>query len=106
MTERLAQLEKLYEADPDDPFVPYGIALEHAKTGDHDAALHWLDRTLEIDVDYCYAWYQKGRILDEAGRPDEARAALQQGITQAKQTGTPDSLHAAEEMQALLETIG
>lgn len=105
MTERLAQLEKIYQTDPDDPFVPYGIALEHAKTGEYDTALRWLETTLELDANYSYAWYQKGRILDEAGRPDEARTALTQGIAQAKQAGTPDSLHAAEEMQTLLETI-
>ena len=106
MSDRLAQLEKLYQADPDDPFVPYGIALEHAKTGAHAEALRWLETTLQTDPNYAYAWYQKGRVLADAGRADEARQALQDGITQARQTNTAESLHAAEEMQGLLETIG
>ena len=106
MSDRLAQLEKLYETDPSDPFVPYGIALEHAKAGETDTALRWLDTTLEADANYVYAWYQKGRVLADAGRGDEARQVLQQGIDQAQRAATPETLHAAEEMQGLLETIG
>jgi len=101
MTDRLDQLKKLYDADPDDAFCTYGIALELAKSGQHDEALSWLKKTLEIDADYFYAYYQQGRILSEQGDDDAALAALDAGITAAK--GKDD--HAAGEMQELRASI-
>jgi len=101
MTDRLEQLKKLYAADPNDAFCTYGIALELAKTGQHDEALDWLKKTLEIDADYFYAYYQQGRILSESGNDDAAIEALNTGIAAAK--GKDD--HAAGEMQELLMSI-
>ncbi len=106
MIDRLAQLTKLHQADPTDPFCTYGIALEHAKAGDHEKALTWLDKTLRIDPHYGYAYYQKGKILSEMGREEQARELLRQGIATARQAGGPDNLHAAQEMGDLLESIG
>ena len=103
MSERLEQLRKLYDADASDPFITYGMALEHAKAGDHDEALRWLDQTLELDADYCYAYYQKGRLLGEMGRDDEARQVTRLGIERAKAAG---EAHAAAELEALLESLG
>jgi tetratricopeptide (TPR) repeat protein len=105
MSDRLNQLTRLHQADPADPFCTYGIALEHAKAGRTQEAIAWLDKTLAIDANYCYAYYQKGRLLAEAGREDEARAVLRHGIATGRKHGSPDSIHAAEEMTALLETI-
>ncbi|MEX0775848.1 MAG: tetratricopeptide repeat protein [Phycisphaeraceae bacterium] len=105
MSDRLDQLKKLHEADPADPFCTYGIALEHAKAGRRDDAIAWLDKTLELDGQYCYAYFQKGKILSEMGREDEARAVLELGMAVGRKAGNPDALHAAEEMATLLETI-
>ena len=102
MSPRLDQLKQLYDADPTDPFVPYGIALEHAKAGEHEQALSWLDRTLEIDPQYSYAYFQKGRLLSELGRPDDAKQTLETGITRARESG---DTHAAEEIAGLLATL-
>ncbi len=102
MTDRLEQLTKLHDADPTDPFTAYGIALEHAKAARHQDALHWLDQTLELDAQYCYAYYQKARIQSETGKHDDARQTLQVGMTTAQQAGDD---HAREEMATLLETI-
>ncbi|MFA9477253.1 tetratricopeptide repeat protein [Phycisphaerales bacterium AB-hyl4] len=102
MTDRLTQLRKLYDVDPKDPFVSYGIALEHAKQGETDEALRWLDQTLTIDAQYCYAYFQKGRLLSEVGRDEEAKAALREGVQQAQQAG---DAHAASEISELLASI-
>jgi tetratricopeptide (TPR) repeat protein len=96
---RLAQLQKLHAADPRDPFLTYGIALEVAKTGAIDDAIAWLDKTLALDAKYCYAYFQKGKMLDEKGETDAARAVLKTGIAIAQ---TADA-HAASEMATLLE---
>ncbi|MCE9589837.1 MAG: hypothetical protein K8S99_04870 [Planctomycetes bacterium] len=102
---RLAQLTKLHQLEPTDPFCTYGIALEHAKAQEFDAAIQWLDKTLEIDADYAYAYFQKAKMLIEKGEDEPAREVLRIGIDRAKKKGTPDSLHGAEEMTALLQSV-
>jgi len=104
-SDRLTQLLKLHQADPADPFCTYGIALEHAKTGRHDEAIHWLDLTLKNDAGYCYAYFQKAKALSEKGEADAARQVLTDGIAAATRIGTGESLHAAEEMRGLMESL-
>ncbi|MCX5661436.1 MAG: tetratricopeptide repeat protein [Planctomycetota bacterium] len=105
MPTRLEQLLKLHAADPADPFCTYGIALEHGKAGAFDQALTWLDKTLELDGNYAYAFFQKAKMFIEKGEEEQAKATLQNGIAAARKHGSPDSLHAAEEMTGLLESI-
>lgn len=103
---RLEQLHKLHKLDPNDPFCTYGIALEIAKTGDTEQAIEWLDKTIALDDTYCYAYFQKGKMLDSAGKPEEAKAILTAAIAKAKSIpNNPDAAHAAEEMTGLLESI-
>lgn len=102
MTDRLAQLTKLHEADPADPFLTYGIALEHAKTEDFAQAIVWLDRTLEVDGNYCYAFYQKARALSELGDDEAARKVLVEGMAAAVRARDD---HARSEMAELLATL-
>ena len=101
--DRLTKLTKLYEADPNDPFLTYGIALEHGKLGAYDEAITWLDRTLAADAKYCYAYFQKAKMLDAKGDSAAAVAVLKEGIQAAQRAGDG---HAAEEMMGLMETIG
>lgn len=102
MTDRRDQLKKLYDADPNDPFVTYGLAMEDVKAGDDVGALAWLDKTLDLDAGYCYAYYQKGLALGRQGKPDEAKAAVEQGIARAKAVG---DAKATAELEELLTTL-
>lgn len=102
MDNRLEQLTKHYEKDPSDPFCAYGIAMEHAKAKRYDQALSWLDKTLQLDPEYFYAYFQKGRVSSEMGKLDEARMVLEKGIAVAD--GKDD--HARDEMTELLDSIG
>jgi tetratricopeptide (TPR) repeat protein len=101
MSPRLAQLHKLHNADPTDPFLTYGIALEVSKTGAYDEAIAWLDKTLAIDAKYCYAYFQKAKMLSAKGDDDAARTVLKTGIGIAQ---TADA-HAASEMSELLASL-
>ena len=103
MTDRLEQLEKLFEADDQDPFITYGIALEHSKQANYDQAIEWLDRTLSIDSKYCYAYYQKAKAQSEMGDVDTARQTIRDGISAATSSGDE---HAREELMTLLDTLG
>ncbi len=102
MPDRLEQLTKLHEADPRDPFCTYGIALEHAKADRHDEAIRWLDQTLTLDPQYCYAYFQKGRLFIERGDETVARDVLNQGIQAAVNAGDE---HARNELSELLASL-
>ena len=81
------QLERLEALDPEDPFVPYALALEHAKSGEHARALEAFDRCLALDSDYLYAYFHKARSLEAAGRPSDAMAVLRDGAERAQAAG-------------------
>jgi len=102
MTDRIDQLLKLHEADPNDPFGPYALAMEHAKAGRVDEAIAWLDKTLTIDEDHAYAWYHKARLLAEIGRADEAGHAAGLGLDAAQRTGDAKTI---EELTELRQTL-
>ena len=102
MADRLAQLMRLRESDPRDPFLTYGIALEHVKLGQTADALHCLDQTLALDSNYCYAYFQKGKLLLNGGDESEARRILQDGLNAAQRAGDQ---HARGEIAELLASI-
>ncbi|WP_145074789.1 tetratricopeptide repeat protein [Poriferisphaera corsica] len=102
MSDRLNQLQKMFDADPTDPFVTYGIALEHAKTEDFQTAIDWLDKTLDLDKHYCYAYFQKAKMLSELGEDHDAKSVLNLGIKMAVESGDD---HAAQEINDLLEMM-
>ncbi|MEK6702571.1 MAG: tetratricopeptide repeat protein, partial [Planctomycetota bacterium] len=60
----LQQLERLLVVDPQDAFVLYAIAQEHAKQGRHADAVAFYDRCLGVNAEYCYAYYHKARSLE------------------------------------------
>lgn len=100
---RLDQLQKLLERTPGDPFLAYGIALEHKKSAAYETAIEWLDKTIQIDADYCYAYYQKGQVLEQLGRTDDAKAAYQAGIVASRRAG---DAHAEGEIAGAMEMLG
>ncbi|MCC5829004.1 MAG: tetratricopeptide repeat protein [Phycisphaeraceae bacterium] len=102
MTERLTQLMRMHEQEPEDTFCTYGIAMEHNKAGRQDEALAWLNRTLGIDPKYAYAWYQKARVLADMGRNEDAREAATLGIDAARKQG---DAKAVGELEELLEAM-
>jgi len=97
----IQQLQKLLEADPNDTFVLYGLAQEHAKAGETEAAVGYYDRVLAIDPHYCYAYFHKAKTLEEDARTAEAVAVLQQGLAAARQAN--DTKAAGEIAQFLDE---
>lgn len=98
----IQDLEKLLAADPDDAFLLYGLAQEHAKAAHHDAALAAYDRCLAVDPGYCYAYFHKACTLEAAGRPDAAIATLRDGVAAAKRAGDG---HALSEISAYLDEL-
>ncbi len=101
--ERMQKLREMLEKQPDDPFLLYGIAMEHKKAGQAREAIEHFDRVIALDPGYCYAYYQKGLVLEEAGDINAARSAYKQGIAIAAEKG---DAHARSELQAALDLLG
>jgi Flp pilus assembly protein TadD len=99
---RKQQLEELLAADPDDPFLRYGLAMEHASAGADDDAVRGLQGLIAVAPNYVPAYLQAGQALIRLGRDDEARALLRTGIEVARREGND---HAAGEMAGFLEGI-
>lgn len=98
----LEQLQQLLVADPKDPFVLYGIALEYVKLKDANKAAEYFDRCLASDPAYFYAYYHKAKVLADVGRPKDAAAVARTGLKAARTGG---DAKAAGEIQALLDEI-
>ena len=100
-TPRMAQIEALLADDPADPFLRYGLALEHASAGDEGTAADHLMRLVN-DSNYVPAFLMAGQILNRLNRMDEAIAVLRRGIAAARAEG---NAHAEGEMAGLLATL-
>ena len=102
MADRFKELTRLLDREPNDPFLRYGLAMEHKKAGRLDESIEWFDKTLESDGSYCYAFYQKGQIFEQQGDTDAAKAVYEAGIKRAREC---NDAHAAGEMQVALDLL-
>lgn len=91
---------RVLDKSPEDDFVLYAIAMEHAKLGDHAVAVSFFDRAIAADASNPYHYYHKAKSLTVLGRAEETRATLEAGLDQARQAG--DS-KAVNELSDLLE---
>ena len=89
--------------EPGDPFLMYGLAMEHQREGDDGAALALFTRLQQGEPPYVPAFFRCGQMLVDLGRIEEARTALRHGIEQARLQG---DAHAAGEMSELLMDLG
>lgn len=102
MTDRIKQLETLLQAEPDDAFCLYGLAMEYAKLHRHTEAIAWFDRTLAVDPDYCYAYFHKAKSQEEGGDAAAAQATLRTGLCRAQAIGDAKAM---SELAAYLDEL-
>lgn len=93
MADRIAQLKRLLESDPEDAFCLYGLAIEYANQRNNDDAIAYFDRALAVDADYCYAYFHKAKALEAAGDAPAAAETLRCGIQRAKAIGDHKALN-------------
>ena len=98
--DRVAMLQEVLEQNPEDAFARYGLALEYSNAGETESALAQFATLLAIHPDYTAGYFMSAQTLANAGRADEAKLMLEQGIASAKRTGND---HALSEMQAMLD---
>ena len=103
-TPRMAQIEALLAEDPNDPFLWYGLAMEHASGGDDAECANVLRDLIQrtAAAPYVPAYLQCGQALIRLDRTDEAAAVLRTGVEVA---GRARDFHAQGEMQGVLSSI-
>lgn len=102
VSDKLQKLQDMLQKQPNDTFLLYGIAMEHKKTGDWKTAIEFFDRAIRSDVNYCYAYFQKGQVNELAGDVEAAKRAYREGIVAA---GRAADQHALGEIQGALSMI-
>jgi predicted Zn-dependent protease len=100
---RREQIEEMLAGDPSDPFLWYGLAMEHKGAGDEPAALNTFAELRRRFPEYVAAYQQAGQLLARLGRDDEAREVWREGVAVARRQG---DLHAAGEMEGFLASLG
>jgi tetratricopeptide (TPR) repeat protein len=99
---RIAMLAEILAANPGDAFARYGLAMEYSNTGKIEEALQEFKTLLEKNPDYVPGYFMAAQTLEKAGRIDEAKRILVDGISSARRTG---NTHAQSEMTAMLEGL-
>ena len=98
----MRQLQQMLERTPDDAFLLYGIALEYKKTKEPELAMKYLQRVIEVDPGYCYAYFQRGQIQESMGDIEAAKSTYLAGIDAAGRKG---DAHARSELEGALSMI-
>lgn len=97
---RVEKLRKLAAAEPNDPFVHYGLGMELMNLEDWPAALAAFERVLTLDAAYAGAHLNKAKVELKLDQVAAARETLRAGIEVAERRG---DAHAASLLRELLE---
>src|SRR5690242_3081476 len=101
--DRVSALSDILAQDPNNTFARYGLAMEYANSGQADRALEEFEKLLSSNPDYAAGYFMAAQTLVKAGRAEEAKKKLVDGIAAA---GRKRDAHAESEMQAMLQEIG
>jgi len=100
--ERVATLKQVLDANPNDAFARYALALEYSNAGDTEAALSEFQRLLAANPDYTNGYFMAAQMLVRADRTPEAQQMLQEGMECARRTRNQ---HALAEMEGMLNEL-
>ena len=100
---RLDKIQQMLQADPDDVFLNFSLAMEYVKENRHAEAVAQFERVNQLDPNHVAAYMQRATVLVILKRTDDARQSLEQGIAAAKRAGDN---HAIEKMTEALTLLG
>ena len=100
--DRIAAFTEILAANPADTLARYGLAMEYSKAGQTDESLQQFKLLIEGNPDYAAAYFMAAQALANAGRIDEAKRMLVDGISAARRAGNQ---HAQSEMMGMLESL-
>lgn len=93
----------MLDKTPGDAFLLYGAALEYKKAEKLAEALDYLNRALAADADFCYAYYQKGQVLEEQGETALAAKTYRDGIAAAGRVNDAKALGELGQALSIIE---
>jgi tetratricopeptide (TPR) repeat protein len=102
MQDRISQLLRFLDEDPNDPFLLFALAQEYAGTGARDKALGYYLQLREAHPEHVATYYHLGMLYEAVKSPEEAADTYARGIEVAQEQG--DS-HALKELRAAAETL-
>ncbi len=102
MTSRKDQLVAMLRGAPDDLFLHFALAMEHAKLDETEQAIEQFEQVLRIDPAYVAAFAQKAALCERTGRVEQAKRTYREGIAAATTRG---DRHSADRMQEALDRL-
>ena len=79
-TPRIAQLLKFLEANANDSFVRFALALEYIKVGDEQRGLEYFSDIRKDDPDYTGTYYHLGKLYERLNKKQEAEEIYREGL--------------------------
>jgi Flp pilus assembly protein TadD len=104
--DRCAPLRAFLERKPADRFARYALAMELAKLDRLDEALAELETLLTQHPTSGAGHYQRGLLLEQAGRRAEARVAWQAGLDALAGLRDPEARRSYAEIRGALDQVG
>lgn len=101
-TNRLDILKQMVAQDPNNTFARYGLAMEHAKSGNFGEAVAEFQTLLQHDENYAAAYFHGGQAYEKLGQLENARAFYEKGIAVTTRSG---DAHTRSEIEAALSLL-
>ena len=101
-SDKLKKLFSMLERQPGDAFLLYGIGMEYKKLDDLPRAIEFFNKVLAVDPGYCYAYYQRAQVQEQAGDVPAARRSYDEGIAAADRVG---DAHARSELEGARQML-
>jgi Tfp pilus assembly protein PilF len=92
---RIEQLLKFLQEDPNDPFTIYALATEY-RNSDKQKAMAYYEQLLAEHENYVGTYYHAAKLYEEFGQNDKAESIYKKGMLISRQEG---NMHAFSELQ-------
>ncbi len=99
---RVIKLKEFLEADPNDSFSRFALALEYLKSGDTATAQQHFERILKHDPEYIGVYYHLGKLYQSLGQLRKALKTFTTGVAAARKG---NDLHAASELEQAISEL-
>ena len=96
MDNRLNQLLKFLEQEPNDSFLLYALATEYLRIDKLEMALFYYENLIKNHKDYLGTYYHLGKLYETVGRKEDAIQTYLTGMQVAKKI---NNMHTFSELQ-------
>ncbi len=93
----------MLKEDPQDPFLNYALALEHAKEGALTEAIRLMEGILLKDENYLGTYYQLGKFYESISEKDKATSIYRKGKLIAEKQKNRKTLGELDEALMMLD---